>query len=225
MADANGEAAFSSSKADSLEVEWMSYIAGPTLEILKGKLDQAQEEGLIPYEPTLSEYITADEAETRYANLQEWYRRYGHFWVSSGPFFLQKAFPVEGTLILQHFDQYPDMADRWSQFTAAPIPVVTVDGPGNVGIGDEAVFDIFVDFEGEPYPNEDLSQVSFLVFDATGQLAFSGEAEVAGDGYFQAVLSEDMTGELEAGSNQLAAIVVSERALIPVRETFDFVTQ
>jgi peptide/nickel transport system substrate-binding protein len=225
MAEANGEAAFSSDKADSLEVEWMSYIAGPTLEILKGKLDQAEEEALIPYEPTLGEYITAEEAETRYANLQEWYRRYGHFWVGTGPLFLQKAFPVEGTLILQHNSDYPDQATRWSGYGEAPIPVVTVEGPGTVNIGEEAVFDIFVDFQGEPYPNEDLSQVSFLVFDATGQLAFSADAEAAGDGYFQAVLSEDMTGDLEAGSNQLAAIAVSERALIPVREEIDFVTR
>ena len=225
MAEANGEAAFSSAKADNLEVEWMSYIAGPTLDILKANLDQAQEEGLIPYEPTLGDYITADEAETRYTNMQEWHRRYNHFWVSTGPFFLQKAFPVEGTLILQHNDAYPDMATRWSQFTAAPIPEVTVDGPGNVSIGDEAVFDIFVDFEGEPYPNEDIDMVKFLVFDATGQLVFTEDAEIAGDGYFQAVLSGDMTNELESGSNQLAAIVVSKRALVPIRETIDFVTQ
>ncbi len=225
LADANGEAAFSSDKADSLEVEWMSYIAGPTLEILKANLDTAQEETLIPYEPTLGEYLTAEEAESRYANLQEWYRRYSHFWVGSGPYFLQKAFPVEGTLIMQHFEDYPDMADRFSQFTAAPIPEVTVDGPGDVAIGDEAVFEVYVDFEGAPYPNEDLDMVKFLVFDATGELVFSGDAEEAGEGYFEVVMSADMTGELEAGSNQLAVIAVSKRALVPVREEMDFVTK
>jgi peptide/nickel transport system substrate-binding protein len=225
MAEANGEAAFSSDKADNLEVEWMSYIAGPTLEILKANLDAAQEETLIPYEPTLGEYITAEEAETRYANLQEWHRRYGHFWVSTGPYFLQKAFPVEGTLILQHNEAYPDMASRFSQFTAAPIPEVTVDGPGEVGIGEEAVYEVFIDFEGEPYANEDLDLVKYLVFNATGELVFTGDAEAAGEGYFEVVMSADMTGELEAGSNQLAVIAVSKRALVPVREELDFVTK
>jgi peptide/nickel transport system substrate-binding protein len=225
MAEANGEAAFSSDKADNLEVEWMSYIAGPTLEILKANLDTAQEENLIPYEPTLGEYITAEEAETRYANLQEWYRRYNHFWVSTGPYFLQKAFPVEGTLILQHNPDYPDMADRFSQFISAPIPEVTVDGPGNVTIGEEAVYEVFIDFQGEAYPNEDLDMVKYLVFDATGALAFTGDAQEAGEGYFEVVLDADMTSELEAGSNQLAVIAVSKRALVPVREELDFVSQ
>jgi peptide/nickel transport system substrate-binding protein len=225
MAEANGEAAFSSDKADNLEVEWMSYIAGPTLEILKANLDAAQEETLIPYEPTLGDYITPEEAETRYANLQEWYRRYNHFWVSTGPFYLQKAFPVEGTLILQHNPDYPDMADRYSQFTAAPIPEVTVDGPGDVTIGEEAVYEVYIDFEGEPYPNEDIDMVKYLVFDATGALAFTGDAQEAGEGYYEVVLDADMTGELEAGSNQLAVIAVSKRALVPVRQELDFVTK
>ncbi|MCD6284402.1 MAG: ABC transporter substrate-binding protein [Anaerolineae bacterium] len=225
LTEANGEAAFSSDKADALDVEWMSYIAGPTLDILKAKLDEAQEANLIPYEPTLGKYITAEEATSRYANLQEWFRRYGHFWVGSGPFYLQKAFPVEGTLILQHYDDYPDMASRWDGYSGAPIPVVTVDGPGDVAIGDEATFDIFVDLNDEPYPSDDISMVKYLVFDATGQLVFTGDAEAAGDGYYQAVLSAELTGKLEAGSNQLAAIAVSKRALIPVIETLDFVTK
>jgi peptide/nickel transport system substrate-binding protein len=227
LAEANGEAAFSSDKADSLEVEWMSYIAGPTLEILKTNLDTAQEEGIIPYEPTLGDYISAEEAEARYANLQEWYRRYNHFWIGSGPLFLQRAFPVEGTLILQQNPDYPDSAARWARFTGgAPIPMVTVDGPGEVAIGEEAVFDVFVDLEEDvPYPVDDMDQAKFLVFDATGALAFTGDAEAVEDGYWQVTLTEDMTSELEAGSNELAAIMVSKRALVPVRETIQFVTQ
>jgi peptide/nickel transport system substrate-binding protein len=225
MADANGEAAFSADKADALEVEWLSYIAGPTLEILKAKLDEAQEANLIPYEPTLGQYITAEEAQTRYTNMQEFFRRYNHFWVGTGPFFLQKAFPVEGTLILQRNPDYPDMASRWSAYAAAPIPVVTLDGPGEVAIGDEATFDVFVDLGDEPYPTADIDMVKVLVFDATGQLVFTGDAEAAGDGYYQAVLGAELTGKLEAGSNQIAVIAVSKRALVPVRETLDFVTK
>jgi hypothetical protein len=39
------------------------------------------------------------------------------------------------------------------------------------------------------------------------------------------VLGADLTGSLEAGSNQFAAIVVSKRAVLPVTETMQFVTQ
>ena len=223
--EANGEAAFSADKADALEVEWMSYIAGPTVELLKAQLDAAQEEGFIPYEPTLGQYITAAEAEARYANLQEWFRRYGHFWVNTGAFFLQRAFPVEGTLILKRNPDYPDLASRWDRFAAAPIPEVMVDGPGNVTIGGAATYDIFVDFAGEPYAVDDIMLAKYLVFDATGELAYVGEATAVEDGHWQAVLSADVTGALEAGSNQLAVIVVSKRALVPMRDTLQFVTQ
>ncbi|MCJ7738905.1 MAG: ABC transporter substrate-binding protein [Anaerolineae bacterium] len=226
LAESEGELAFSSSKAEELEVEWMSFIGGPSLEIMKTKLDTAQEEGFIPYEPTLSQYLADGEAEARYTNLQEWYRVRNHFYLGTGPFFLADVFPVEGTLILQHNPDYPDNADRWSQFSEAPVPTVLLDGPGQVGIGEEAVYDVFVDLEeGVPYPIEDISIAQYLVFDATGALAFTGDATAVEDGYWQVTLGSDITGELEAGSNRLAIIVVSKNALVPVRQTVDFVTQ
>jgi peptide/nickel transport system substrate-binding protein len=74
--------AFSPTKATALEVDRFSYVAGPTVEILKAELDAAQAEGLLPYAATLSEFISADEIATRYANLQEWHRARGHLWMS-----------------------------------------------------------------------------------------------------------------------------------------------
>ena len=191
---------------------------------MKAKLDEAQTENFIPYEATLGQYITADEATAAYANLQEWYRRYGHFWVNSGPYFLQKAFPVEGTLILQYNPEYPYMADRWSQFATAPIPTVLVDGNDRVTIGEEAAFDVYVDLGEDPYPVDDISMVRYLVFDATGSLVEVGDGTAVEDGYWTVTLSADTTGALAEGSNQLAVIVVSKRALVPVRDTFQFVT-
>jgi peptide/nickel transport system substrate-binding protein len=224
-ADAAGEAAFSPDKADALGVEWLSYIAGPSLEIMKAQLDAAQEEGFIPYAPTLGQYISAEEAATRYANLQEWYRRYGHFHIGTGPYFLQRAFPVEGTLILQHYDVYPDPATKWDRFATAPIPEVLVDGPGNVTMGEEATYDIVVTLQDAPYAVADIDMVKYLVFDATGELVYVAEAEAVEDGLWQATIGADVTGGLAAGSNQFAAIVVSKRALVPVTETLQFVTQ
>jgi peptide/nickel transport system substrate-binding protein len=223
--EANGEATLSPDKAEVLEVEWQNWIAGPTLELMKASLDALQAENTIPYEPTLGQYITAEEATQRYANLQEWYRRYGHFWVVDGPFFLQRAFPVEGTVILQRNPDFPDPADRWARFVEAPIPEVMVDGPGSVTIGEEATYDVFVTFKDEPYAVDDIMMAKYLVFDATGALATQGEAAVVEDGQWQVVLGADVTGALEAGSNQLAVIVVSKRALLPVTEVLQFVTQ
>ena len=225
LVEANLEAAFTADKADANEIEWMSYIAGPTIDLLKAQLDIAEADGLIPYEPTLGQYITADEAAARYDNLQEWVRRYGHFWVNTGPYYLQRAFPVEGTLILQYNPDYPDLATRWDRFAAPPIPETTMDGPSSLTIGDEATFDIYVDLGGEPYAIDDIAMVKYLVFDAAGALALVGDADAVADGHWQVVLGADVTGALEAGSNQLVSIVVSKRALLPVTEIAEFVTQ
>jgi peptide/nickel transport system substrate-binding protein len=225
QADANLEAAWSDDKAETNEIEQLSYIAGPTIDILKAQLDSLQAEGFIPYAPTMGQYVTADEAEARYANLQEWFRRRGHFWVGTGPYYLERAFPVEGTLILQRFEDYPDPADKWSGFAEPPLPELVVDGPGSVTIGEEAVYDVLATFQDEPYPADDMKMVKYLLFDATGQLAHVGEAEAVEDGYWQATLSADVTGALEAGSNQLVFVAVSNRAVIPVKATVQFVTQ
>ena len=221
VAEANGEMAFSDSKADSLEVDQTNYLAGPTVEIMKTKLDEALASVYIPYEPTLGAYITAEEAVARYENLQTWIERTGHMWIGTGLFYIQKAFPVEGTLIMQRNPNAVDMADKWAQFAEAPIPDVLLDGPGEVAVGDEAVFDVFVDFKGEPYVNADLDMVTYLVFDATGALVAKGDAVAVEDGYFQITLD---TADLTAGSNKLAVITVSKNALLPVTETFEFVT-
>ena len=145
--------------------------------------------------------------------------------MNTGPYFLQRAFPVEGTIIMQHNPDYPDPATRWDAFSSAPIPEVVVDGPGSVTIGEEATYEIYVTFEGEDYAVDDIAMVKYLVFDATGELAYVDEATAVGDGHWQAVLSADVTGGLEAGSNQIAAIVVSKRALLPVTEVMQFVSQ
>jgi len=213
--------AFSDDRATALEVDQTNFLAGPTLEIMKAKLDDALAAELIPYEPTLGDFITAEEAVARYENLKAWIERTGHMFVGTGPVYMQKAFPVEGTIIMQRNPDYPDMADKWSGYSAAPIPEVLVDGPGEVAVGDEAVFDAFVDFMGEPYVNTDLSMVSYLVFDATGALVMKGDAEAVDDGYFTVTLD---TSDLTAGSNKLAVIAVSKNALLPVTETFEFVT-
>ena len=225
MADANGEAAFSSAKAEASEVEWLSYIAGPTIEVLKGQLDAMLEEGAtMPYEPTFSQYVTADEMTARFENLSEWHRRRGHFWVGTGPFYLERAFPVEGTVVLQRNREYPDMATRWLGFAEAPIPAVVLDGPGRVTIGEEAVYDVAIEIDGAPYPVDDIDNVKYLVLDATGAVAHVGAAEAVEDGLWEIALDADVTGDLEAGSNQLEVVVVSKRVAVPSTDSLSFVT-
>lgn len=223
-ADGAGEAAFSSAKADANEIEWLSYISGPTIDILKAKLDEASAEGFIPYAPTLGEFVSADEAAARYANLAEWFRVRGHFWIGTNVFYLERAFPVEGTVVLRRYNDYSEPADKWLRFSAPPIAQVEVDGDDRVTIGSEASFDVFVDFEGQPYSLADIDNVKYLVFDANSELALVGQAEAVEDGLFQVKLSAEDTGKLTEGATRLEVVVVSKRVAVPSFASFQFVT-
>ncbi len=113
LAEQERSLAFTGDKADKLGVEWMSFISGPSLAILAEHLQKSIQIGFIPYEPTLGQYVTRSEALTRWDNLDRWYRDKGHFWVGSGPMYLEDVFPVEGVVVLRRFENYPDPADKW----------------------------------------------------------------------------------------------------------------
>jgi len=223
LAETNKELAFSSAKATELEVEYMSYIGGPSLEILKKYLDQAAEENYIPYAPTMSEYVTAEEAATRYANYEDFYQLNGHFWIGTNMWVLDKVFPVEGTVTLARYADFPDSAEKWNRFGAPPIGVVEVDGPGRVTAGEAADYNIYLTLFDEPYPADDLNTVKYLVFDATGALALSGEAEAVAEGEYAISLSADDTKGLPEGSAKLEVVVVSKIVAVPAFESLEFV--
>jgi len=224
LAEANKELAFSTDKAGALSVEWMNFVSGPSLEILKKYLDQADAESFIPYAATLGEYITADEAKARYENLAAFYTEHNHFWVNTGPFVLDKVFPVEQTMTLSRYAAYPDNAAKWSRFGGARIAEVEVDGAGQVQSGTESVLDVYITYKGEPYANADLSDVKYLLFDAKGALVGTGAADALEDGHYQVTLSADVTSKLEAGSTKIEVVVVPSVVSVPSFASFEFVT-
>jgi len=224
LAESAQELAFSSDKADALEIEWMNYIAGPSLEVLAGHLADAQADAYIPYAATLGAYISTEDAQARWENLQSWYDEKGHFWVGIGQFYLEAAFPVEGTVQLRHNPAYPDAADKWTRFSTPPIAEVELDGASRATIGEETTFDLFIDFAGEPYAMDDIGEVKYLVFDAVGDLAIVGEATAVEDGLWQIVLSADEMAALEAGANRLEVAVVPLAVSIPSFASLEFVT-
>ncbi len=224
QATSAGELAWSTDKAEADGVEWMSFVAGPSLEILKRYLDQNVATPVVPYEATLSQYVTAEEAQARYNNLKAFYDKYGHFWVNSGPFILTGVYPVEGTLKLTRNPDYPFMADKWAGFGEAKIAEVDVEGPSQVKIGNEASFNIHVSFEGQPYPADEISTVKFLVFDSAGALVYTGEATREAEGRYKAVVPANVTGGLAAGSNKIEVAVSSLVVALPSFDSFEFVT-
>ncbi|MEX1019852.1 MAG: ABC transporter substrate-binding protein [Litorilinea sp.] len=222
--EANGELAFSSAKADQMEVEWLSMIAGPSIEVLARQLEAASAEAFVPYAATLGDFLTEEEAASRWSNLQSWYDDKGHFWVGNGVFYIEAAFPVEGTVQLVRNENFTDDSAKWAGFGTPMIAQVELVGPGPVNIGSEAIFDVFVDFNDEPYEADLVSEVKYLVFDAVGELAFTGNAELVDDGYWEIILDAEQTAELEAGSNRMEVAVVPMLVSIPSFDSVEFVT-
>lgn len=223
LAEAAGELAYTSSKANELEVENTSWVGGPSLEILTKYLDQAAAESYIPFAPTLSEYITKEEADLRYANLKAWYEEHGHFWVGTGPYYLDRVFTTEKSLVLKNNTEFVDFADRWSRFSEPKVATTFLDGPGQVKSGEEIVFDVTVTFKEDPYPQVDIARVKYILYDATGAVVSVGDATALADGQYQVTLTAEETAKLPTGSARLEVAVVPISVAIPSFTSFDFV--
>lgn len=223
MAEENGELAFSTDKAQANEIEWTSFIAGPSLEIQAKYLEQASADGYIPFAPTLSEYITPEEAAARYENLQAWYEEHNHLFLGTGPYYVDEVFPVEQTITLSRYEDYLFPAAQWSSFEEPMMATVSVEGPLQVPAGQEVAFDVYVNYKDEAYPADAIDKVSYILFDANNQVVTTGDAEAVGDGLYEVVLSGDATGQLEAGATKLSVTVTSKRVSIPAFTNYEFV--
>ncbi|NLJ75059.1 MAG: ABC transporter substrate-binding protein [Firmicutes bacterium] len=208
LAEMNGELAFSVSKANKLEAEWLGFHSGPSLPILAKHLDEAIADGYIPYAKFLDDYISEEEMQNRYANAKRWYEEKGHFWIGDGPMYLEKVYPVEKIVHLKRNTAYSEPADKWSMFDEPRIADVVVSGPARVKGGETAVFEVDVTFKDEPYALDDMKEVKFIVLDASGNVALSGFGEGMADGKFEIVLSEEETKNLPVGSNTLEVIAL-----------------
>jgi mannosyltransferase OCH1-like enzyme len=100
-----------------------------------------------------------------------------------------------------------------------------VDGPGEVAIGTEAAYDIFISFEDAPYPSEKIDAVKYLVFDATGAVVFQGDATMAEEGHYTVTFSADDSAKLVARSNKLEVVTTSKAVSIPGITDFEFVAK
>lgn len=223
MAEANGEMAFSTTKATEKEIEWTSLLAGPTLEIQAKYLDQAIADKYIPYAPTLGEYVSADEAVARYENLKNWYTTKKHMWIGTGPYYVDEVFTVEKTITVSRYEDYLFPADQFSGFGEPKVATALVEGPTSVVAGEEVSFDVLVNFHDEAYPTEDISKVAYILFNTNNEVVAKGEAENVGDGAYQVILGADVTALLEAGGSKLSVAVTSKVVSIPAFAEAEFV--
>lgn len=224
-AEAAGESAYTIDKAEPAGIEQTSFIGGPTLEILDAKLADAAAESLIPFAPTMSAYLTAEEAAARYANLQTFKAAQGHYWIGTGPYYLDQVFLTEKTAVVKHFADYPYLAERWAGFGEPMVAEADLEGPGQVTVGEEATFDVFVTFDGEPYEADNVKFVKAIVYDATGAAVLVKDAELVEEGQYAVVLTAAETSALGAGANKLEVAVVPLVVNQPTFASVEFVTQ
>lgn len=229
LADAAGELAFSADKADAKStetttVEWLSLVGGPSLAILEKYLDVAIAEQYIPYPTVLGKYITAEQAVAAYEAAKAFYDKYDHFMVGNGPYILGEVYLTEKVATLVNNPNYTDLSDRWNQFSEPRLAEVEVDGAGSAALSAAIVFDVFVTFEGDPYPDGDIKEVKGLLYDATGAIVAVLDAELVEDGYYTVTVPADVAAKMEAGASKIDIVVVSKIVAIPSFLTFEFVT-
>ncbi len=128
--------AFSASKATDNSVPWTNYIHGDSLSILSTILAASSLSDHIPYLATMGAYVTAAEADQRWNNLTSWYLTQGHFWVGSGPFYLDDFDWDNKTLTLTRYTSFPDLADKWERFQEGSLQILALDytagAPGSI---------------------------------------------------------------------------------------------
>lgn len=129
FAEAEGTLAFSASKSDTLGVPWTNYLYGDSLGILADQLSALIPNSYIPYIPTMINYVDQTEVDLRWSNLTAWYTTQGHFWVGSGPLFVDTYDWDAKTLTLTRFDAFPDPSDKWARFQEGSVHALSIDYP------------------------------------------------------------------------------------------------
>ncbi len=224
LAEQEEELAFSSSKADRINAEWLSLVAGPSLAVLDRMLERARGDGYLPFPALLGPHAEAEAIAARYEAIADWRAARRHFQIGDGPYFLHSVHPVEGALVLRHFAGFPDPADRWLGFADPPIPDLDLDGPLIVEQGQAARFTIRASFQGEPYAVEDIETARFLLFDADGTLTRSGEPISLGAGRWEVGLTAAEVQALGLGPNSLEVVFTARDVAMPVFASQPFAT-
>jgi peptide/nickel transport system substrate-binding protein len=223
QAEADGKMAFSKDKSTNKKIDYTSQASGPTLEVQMGYVDQDITDKYIPYAPTMSAFLKPEDAVARYNNLKAFYAAHKHIVLGTGPYMVDQVFPVEQSITVTRYDKYLFPADQFSGFGKPELMTLAVDGPTTLTAGDEASFDITLNFGDQPYPAKDVDKVSYTLFNANGDITGTGDAVAAGEGMYTVTLGKDVTAKLDAGTAKLTVAAASKAVSLPAFETAQFV--
>jgi peptide/nickel transport system substrate-binding protein len=129
---------------------------------------------------------------------------------------------VEGSIVVRRYEDYPDLADKWSRFSEPKLPVVDVSGPAEVSQSGEATFDAYVSFKDAAYPQAEIDKVAYLLYNAEGALVLSGEASLVTEGQYSINLTAADLAKLSVGSAKIEFVVSSKLVAIPTFASSEF---
>lgn len=215
----DGDLAADEKDSDSLAIPWMDQTKGASIPILQSKMGDLKTANhkAVGLEASISDA----EATARWAALDTWFTARGHFFVSSGPFWLENFNTATWSFTMKAFrDGYPFRADKWEDFRFPKIPDVALRAPATVFSGTPAVFDFTSTVAGTPYDR--IESTWFLKDLSTGQIVERGSGVRVGAGAYQVTLSSALTEQLLLGNFQLILVVASEDAAVPTIQKASF---
>jgi peptide/nickel transport system substrate-binding protein len=119
-------------------------------------------------------------------------------------------------VVLKRFEAFPDPAEKWARFAEPQIATVEVSSPAPVlKLGAPWDFLVEITFKDQPYALKDIDFVTYLLFDAEGNLVLSGRAEPVRDGLFVVTVPAAETKKLPVGSIRIEVAVASKIVAIP----------
>lgn len=175
---------------------------------IKAELKKMIAEKHVP--ASLKKFLPAADAVKRYQAALKFVEKYGHAYISNGPFYLAK-FDAKANYALLKANRdatYPFTTDYWmNQFKTTILSVEKIEVPPMNKKGEEVPVKIHV--AQSVYPNDDKSAadkgaVKLLLITDTGELAF--QAELIGAGVYAATIPASAVSKLEAGSYVLLAM-------------------
>lgn len=182
---------------------------------IRAELEEMIAEKHVPV--SIKDFITPGEAVERYQAAIDFIDKYGHAYISNGPFYMSDIDYDANFVELSAFrdESYPFEPGYWMEaLKSVRLSIERVGVPVMVEKGEQVL--ITANVSETVYPNDESNpastgNVKVILVTNEGEKEF--EAEAVKDGVFRAVIPGDVTAELEPGSYTVVTIAEAENAL------------
>lgn len=186
----------------------VDVIATKCVADIKAKLEEMITRNHVP--ASIKAYTTAAQAVARYKATLDFINKYGHAYVSNGPFYISKVDTTTNAITLSAFRDYPYKSDYWvKQFRTEITKITNVVVPptaqrtADVKIVVSAVSFIYPDVATTPLSNKATVTVGLQMPDGTEKV-YKAKFDKAGT--FTATLPKADLGALKPGAYTIVVI-------------------